>query len=271
MKLDRRYTQRAVRIERALERALPKKGEHPVRLNDAVRYAVLSGGKRVRPVLVLSAAAACGGREEAAMPAAVALELVHCYSLVHDDLPCMDDDDMRRGKPTVHKKFGEATAVLAGDALLTLAFGVLSELKGARAQAVVRLVADAAGARGMVGGQAVDIEYEGRELDIPTLEYINTHKTGALIAASCRAGALLGGGTASQVDRLYRYGKEIGLLFQIVDDIMDGQGYAKVYGLDGARNRAREVHRAALSELGAFGPTADPMRRLADFLLHREH
>ena len=178
------YLQRqAKKVDKALEGYLPKGSEHPARLHEAMRYAVLSGGKRIRPILALAACEAVSGDEKKVMPAACALEIIHNYSLVHDDLPCMDDDDSRRGQPTCHKKFGEDIAVLAGDALLTLAFKILTSMNGSDTAKGLEcqlnaacLIADAVGTRGMVGGQAVDMEFQGKEADLPTLQYINTHK-----------------------------------------------------------------------------------------------
>ncbi|MBI3315446.1 MAG: polyprenyl synthetase family protein, partial [Candidatus Omnitrophica bacterium] len=202
MDLDVYFKKQIAKIDSRLSAYLPKVKEHPSVLHEAMRYAVLSGGKRVRPVLVLAACAAVGGDEKKAMPAACAVEFIHNYSLVHDDMPCMDDDSLRRGTPTCHKKYGEDTALLVGDALLTLAFRVLSEPSGTetpgemkRRLQVISLIAEASGTHGMVGGQAVDMEFQGKEMDLPTLEYINTHKSGALIAVSTRVGALLGGGS----------------------------------------------------------------------------
>ena len=267
----------SAKIEKALHGCLPRKEKHPSTLHAAMRYVVLSGGKRVRPILALAACELVGGEEKKAMPAACALELIHNYSLVHDDLPCMDNDDLRRGKPTCHKKFGEDTAVLAGDALLTLAFRVLSGMNGyhtvkdlKKQLEVASMIADAIGTHGMVGGQAVDMEFQKKKLDLPTMEYINTHKSGALIAVSLKAGAVLGGGKKSQIEPLYRYGKYLGLLFQIVDDILDGEGYAKVIGVPEARREAARLHLNAKRELRSFGRRAEPLSQLTDFVLTRE-
>ena len=238
-----------------------------------MRYAVLSGGKRIRPILTLAACEAVGGREKDAMPAACAIELIHSYSLIHDDLPCMDDDDIRRGKPSCHKKFGEALALLAGDALLTLAFQVLSSADPKNSKGhleITRGIAEATGGSGMIGGQVVDIETQGKEIELPTLEYINTHKTGALIAVSLRSGALAGGGTTHQVRALTRYGQYAGLLFQIVDDILDGEGYAKSIGIPEAREEAKRLCGRAKDTLKIFGKKGEPLARIADFVLQRK-
>ena len=246
--------------------------ERPKILHEAMRYAVLLGGKRIRPILTLAACEAVGGKEKEAIAAACAIELIHSYSLIHDDLPCMDDDDTRRGMPSCHKKFGETTALLAGDALLTLAFRILadSSSKNHKNQIqVARWIADAAGSLGMIGGQVVDCQAQGSEIDIPTIDYINTHKTGSLIAVACRTGAILGGGSKKQVEFLYGYGKCVGLLFQIVDDILDSEGYAKLVGIPEARQEAGKLNRRAKETLKIFGKKGEPLERMADFLLQR--
>lgn len=267
----------SAKIEKALQTCLPGKEEHPATLHEAMRYVVLSGGKRVRPILALAACKVVGGEEKKAMPTACALELIHNYSLVHDDLPCMDNDDLRRGKLACHKKFGEDTAVLVGDALLTLAFRILNGANGAHTAKdlkkqleVASMIADAIGTHGMVGGQAVDMEFQKKELDLPTMEYINTHKSGALIAVSLKVGAVLGSGKKNQIESLYLYGKYLGLLFQIVDDILDQEGYAKVIGVPEARHEAERFHLKAKRELLSFGQKAEPLSRLADFVLTRK-
>ncbi len=276
MKLEKFLKKESAKIERALSACLPKAGERPAALHEAMRYAVLGGGKRVRPILALAACRAVGGAEHAVMPAACAIELIHSYSLVHDDLPCMDDDDMRRGRPSCHKKFGEDTALLAGDALLTLAFKMLGAPAAARVTdasrrlEAIRLVADAVGSRGMVGGQMVDIECQGKETDLPTLEYINTQKSGALIAVSTRIGAYLGGGSPREVEALYKYGKYVGLLFQIVDDILDGEGYAKTIGVPEARQEAAELVRKAKNQLKPFSTKGHVLGEIADFIMTRK-
>lgn len=269
---------RAALVRRQLERVLPPASARPRRLHEALRYATLSEGKRVRPALVLLACEAVGGRTADAMPAALAVELIHTYSLVHDDLPCMDDDALRRGRATCHVKYDEGTALLAGDALLTLAFEVLAgdparRITASQAQrrlTAVSWLAEAAGSYGMVGGQADDVAQEGRNPDLPTLESINARKSGKLIAVSARLGAYLGGGTPAQVDSLYAYGRAVGLLFQIVDDILDDQGYAKLLGIPQARREAELVHRKAVSALNVLGRKALPLERLAGFILRRE-
>jgi geranylgeranyl diphosphate synthase type II len=245
--------------------------------------------------MMLAACEAVGGRPEQALSAACAMEMIHTYSLIHDDLPAMDNDDFRRGQPTNHKVFGEAVAILAGDALLTEAFILLSRQDGAAGVgAVARLealneIARCAGSRGMVGGQVVDMESEGKqEVDLPIVQYIHTHKTGALIKASVRAGALLGGGTEEQVTALTRYGEAVGLAFQIADDILDIVGtteeigkdagsdqargkatYPSVVGLSEARIRATELKELAIESLAAFGAEAEPFRAIARYVVER--
>ena len=271
MGLESSLKKRSLRIEKALAACLPRESEPPRALSHAMRYAVLSGGKRIRPIFTLAACEAVGGREKDALNAACALELIHSYSLVHDDLPCMDNDSMRRGKPSCHAKFGQVTALLAGDALLTLAFGVLARSTGEKQLQAVRWIAEAVGSRGMVGGQALDMEFQEKEADLPTLEYINTHKSGALIAACTRVGAYLGGGTPRQVEALYRYGKYVGLLFQIVDDIMDAQGVARAIGVRGAREEAALLLAKAKRELSLFGNKGRFLETVADFVVARKN
>ncbi len=267
------------KVEKALDGFLPKATDYPPRLHQAMRYAVMSGGKRIRPILALAACEAVGGDAKDVMPAACALELIHNYSLVHDDLPCMDDDNLRRGRPTCHKKFDEETAVLAGDALLTHAFKILASVNGTdinsqtvtRRLDALRMIAEAVGAQGMVGGQAVDIEFQEKELDLPTIEYINTHKSGALIAVSTRIGAYLGGGTSSQVRSIFEYGKTLGLLFQIVDDIIDQEGYATLIGVSEAKRQAQTLLLGAKEKLRPLGSKAAALDSIADFVLTRRY
>ena len=268
---------RSIRIEKTLLSVLPKENEYPRALVQAMRYAVLSGGKRIRPIFTLGACEAVGGKETDAIEAACALELIHSYSLVHDDLPCMDNDALRRGKPSCHAKFGEVTALLAGDALLTRAFKVLSHMRNKNSShhkkylQVIEWVADAIGNEGMVGGQALDMEFQDKDPDLPTLEYINTHKSGALIAVAARAGAYLGGGTPRQVGSLHRYGKYVGLLFQIMDDIMDKQGYVRVIGIREAQEEAASLLAKAKRELLPFGKKGRFLETVADFVMTRKN
>lgn len=289
------YLQERIQLtETALDRFLPGADILPASLHESMRYSVFAGGKRIRPVLMMAACEALGGTPQQVLPAACAIEMIHSYSLIHDDLPAMDNDDLRRGKPTNHKVFGEATAILAGDGLLTEAFILLSrpdiwsDLPVEQRNEVIHLLARNAGSRGMVGGQVVDMESEGKEIDLPTLEYIHTHKTGALILAAIESGAILGGADPQQRRTLCRYGEVAGLAFQIADDILDivsdqqklgkdvgsdqrrGKAtYPALLGLDGARKRARELREMAFAALEGFGDSARPLREIASYIVDR--
>ena len=281
-------------IESALDRYLPGIDTLPTSLHDAMRYSLFAGGKRIRPILLLAACEAVGGDFKKALPAACAIEMIHCYSLIHDDLPAMDDDDFRRGHPTNHKVYGEAMAILAGDGLLTEAFILLSNpdvwaaVPADRCREIMHILAKSAGSRGMVGGQVVDMESEEKLIDLPTLEYIHTHKTGALILAAIEIGAVLGHATEEQRRALCRYGAAAGLAFQVADDILDivadqsrlgkdvgsdqqrGKAtYPALLGLAGARQRADELHKLAFSTLDIFGELARPLREIAGYIVDR--
>ncbi len=274
---------------------LPKPQGPSGKVVEAMRYSLSAGGKRVRPILMMAACEAVGGDFNPIMPAACAMECVHTYSLIHDDLPAMDDDDLRRGKPTCHKVFGEAVAILAGDALLTYAFELmtypemLTHLDSRLVNRAIHVFARAAGVSGMVGGQTADVLFEGKPIDAQTLDYIHRHKTGALIRASVEMGALLGGGAAQQVERLSRYGTALGLAFQVVDDLLDVVGdeeklgkpvgsdernrkatYPALFGLEETRKRAEELKNEALENLSSFGPEADPLRAIAIYVVERD-
>ena len=280
-------------VDTALDRVLPPETTEPVTIHRAMRYSVLAPGKRLRPILVIAGAEAVGGQADAVLDTACALELIHAYSLIHDDLPAMDDDDYRRGRLTSHKVFGEAMAILAGDALLTLAFR-LAATNAARVApaalvgAVVAEIADAAGTDGMVGGQVVDIESEGKSISPEMLDYIHLHKTAALIRAALRVGALLAGAPAEHVEAISRAGQALGLAFQIVDDILDVEGslaelgksagsderkkkatYPSLHGLPASKLRARELTEETKRLLIPLGSSADPIRALADFVFER--
>ena len=286
----------ARRVERALDERLPKAATHPARLHEAMRYAVFNGGKRVRPALVYATGHILGGNMEELDAPACAVELIHAYSLVHDDLPAMDDDDLRRGMPTCHKAFDEATAILAGDALQTQAFFILGHDTTLRnrpetALRMIETLALASGSRGMAGGQAIDLAAVGQRLDIAELEDMHIHKTGALIRASVRLGALASPGHDDQAaERLDHYAKCIGLAFQIQDDILDIEGdtetlgkargadlaldkptYPALLGLEGAHRRAQELLDDALQSLDAFDDRADTLRNLARYIVKRRH
>jgi geranylgeranyl diphosphate synthase type II len=283
---------RRAMVDGALDRVLPPETAPPSRVHEAMRYSVLAPGKRLRPILVVAGAEAVGGRADDVLDSACALELIHAYSLIHDDLPAMDDDDYRRGRLTNHKVFGEAMAILAGDALLTLAFRLVAQnaarVAPAAVGAVVAEVADAAGTDGMVGGQVVDIESEGKVISAEMLDYIHLHKTAALIRVALRVGAVLAGGRAQEVDAVSRAGEALGLAFQIVDDILDVEGnlaelgktagsderkqkatYPSLHGLPASKARARELIEETKRLLLPLGPAAEPIRALADFVLER--
>src|SRR5574341_1224407 len=281
-------------VDKALESLVPPVKSFPPAVFEAMRYSLFAGGKRVRPILAIAAAEALGAKTADLLPIAGSLELIHTYSLIHDDLPAMDDDDFRRGRPTCHKVYGEAIAILAGDGLLNRAFEVLSDprrLKAVPANrliAIIREISTASGVFGMVGGQVVDMESEGKDIDFPTLEYIHTHKTGALIRASVRTGALYAKAGKRQFAALTRYGEMVGLAFQIADDILDITGtqeeigkdvgsdikkgkktFPAFYGLEESRRRAAEVADKAVASLHGFGRAADPLRELAKYIVNR--
>jgi geranylgeranyl diphosphate synthase type II len=286
-----RYLQdRADLVERTLEVVLPAHDCQPARLHESMRYAVLGGGKRLRPVLAMAAAEAVGADSTALIREACALELLHTYTLVHDDLPAMDDDDYRRGRPATHKVYGEAIAILAGDALQTLAFGLLSsgEHSAEKKISVIRLVAEACGSQGVVGGQVVDIESEGTRIDGVVLDYIHRHKTGCLLSVSVLLGAVFGACSAEQQQRLGSYGEAIGLCFQITDDILDVLGtsdelgkpagsdqargkatYPSIHGMEASRRRQAELYSDAIAALDLFDKKADPLREIARIIIER--
>ena len=283
---------RRAMVDAALGRVLPPETAAPARIHEAMRYSVLAPGKRLRPILVIAGAEAVGGRAADVLDTACALELIHAYSLIHDDLPAMDDDDYRRGRLTNHKVFGEAMAILAGDALLTLAFRLIAHNAARIAPGVVGVVvaevADAAGTDGMVGGQVVDIESEGKVISAEMLDYIHLHKTAALIRVALRVGAVLAGGRTETVDAISRAGEALGLAFQIVDDILDVEGnlaelgktagsderkqkatYPSLHGLPASKARARDLIEETKRLLTPLGPAAEPIRALADFVFER--
>lgn len=281
------------RAERAIDQLLPAVNEPASRLKEAMRYSVLNGGKRVRASLIYAAYQAVSGRDDhqGLDHLAIAMELVHAYSLVHDDLPAMDDDDLRRGLPTCHKAFDEATAILAGDALQTEAFALLTQAPDLSAEqklACVFCLAQASGIHGMVAGQAVDLASENKQISLAELELLHRHKTGALIEASVKLGAIAANATAQQVASLATYAQAIGLAFQVQDDILDVEGdttelgkhtgadalhqkstYPSLLGLDRAKQLASELEQQAITALHDFGPAADPLRALATFIVTR--
>ncbi|MBX7259015.1 MAG: polyprenyl synthetase family protein [Candidatus Hydrogenedentes bacterium] len=278
--------QKGERTERALRAYFDTISGGPKTLREAMEYSLFAGGKRLRPALALGAAELICGEDTRAIPAACALEMIHTYSLMHDDLPCMDNDDLRRGKPTAHRAFGEAMAILAGDTLLTLAFDVAAQADDIR---IIREIARASGADGMAGGQVIDLESEDKQLTLAELRHLHERKTGALIRASVRCGAMLGGASEAQLRNLTAYGEHIGLAFQIADDILDVVGeqeligkpvgsdaannkstYISVLGLERARELGSDAVNSAVASLETFGPEAEIFRELARFIVERE-
>jgi geranylgeranyl diphosphate synthase, type II len=294
---DRYLKERAALVERALSECVVQSSGSDSRLFEAMRYSMMAGGKRLRPVLALAACEAVGGTLDAAMGLACAIEMIHTYSLVHDDLPCMDDDDLRRGRPTNHKVYGEAIATLAGDGLLTDAFKVLarSAMSGTpplQPQALLETIAElatAAGSSGMVGGQVIDLLGEGRSLNLGELEELHSKKTGALFVAAVCGGARLGGATATQLTSMLEYAQALGLAFQVIDDLLDVEAsteamgkrtnkdeargkatYPSLIGVDRSRDLAGELVRKAYAAVDAFDHRADPLRSLAQYAVERK-
>jgi len=280
-------------VDEALEVFLPKATVKPKTIHKAMRYSIFAGGKRLRPILCLAASECCGGRPEAAIPLACAVECIHTYSLIHDDLPCMDDDDLRRGVPTSHKVFGEAVAVLAGDALLTFAFELAAKVPGwprYHLREVIRELAVASGSRHLIAGQVVDLESEGKKVSMPLLRFIHESKTAALLSSSIRLGAMSANATPAQLKTLSDFGKSLGLAFQVIDDILDvtqnsetlGKSagkdvtaekatYPSVVGLERSREIARRLTYESHAALKPFGRKAEILHGLADHLLAREY
>jgi geranylgeranyl diphosphate synthase type II len=282
-------------VDEALARYLPGEEHYPPAIFQAMRYSVFAGGKRVRPILAIAAAEALGGTAADVLPVACALECIHTYSLIHDDLPALDNDDYRRGRLTNHKVFGEANAILAGDALLTFAFELMGDARHwpqfvpERVVQVMHEVAYAIGTFGMIGGQVVDLQMEGQDIDLPALQYIHAHKTGALIRTSVRSGGILGGGSPAAVEALTHYGTHIGLAFQIMDDILDVRGdeqlmgkalrkddarrkatYPRLVGLAESEVRAQAAVTASIAALGIIGERGAVLRDLAHFIIARQ-
>jgi len=291
MKLPEFFESDRTLVEVALERLLPAENVQPESIHRAMRYSISAGGKRVRPVLCLEAARMFTDNLDGAIQVGCAIEFIHTYSLIHDDLPALDNDDLRRGKPTSHKVFGEAMAILAGDALLTLAFQTLAEapIESARCVRATAEIAAAAGTvNGMVGGQVADIEAGGKPVNAGMLEYIHRSKTAALIRGSIVGGAIAGGADGEDVERLRRFGDSIGWAFQVVDDLLDVEEssaalgktagkdqaqekatYPALYGIEKSRAIAADLERRALAELDAFANRASRLRLLAEFLVAR--
>ncbi|MCX5829481.1 MAG: polyprenyl synthetase family protein [Deltaproteobacteria bacterium] len=292
--LETYLAERKALIDAALERFLPKAEDGPEIIHQAVRHSLFAGGKRLRPILCVAAAEAVGGDGQEFISCACALEMIHTYSLIHDDLPAMDNDDYRRGMPTSHRVFGEGIAILAGDALLTEAFHLLSCPEFTRDDntekrlQVINLIARAAGTAGMVGGQVMDLQGEGKTVALETLEDMHRRKTGAMLAVSVVSGAILAGATAAQTAVLSRYGQDIGLAFQIADDILNvtgdsalmGKGtgsdlsrgkttFPALMGLEVSRNRLAELVERAAAHLAGFDHRAEPLRQIARYIMER--
>lgn len=285
-------TTRRQQVEEALDAAIAV--TYPETIYEAMRYSLMAGGKRLRPILCLAAGELAGGTPQQLLPTACALEMVHTMSLIHDDLPAMDDDDFRRGKPTNHKVYGEDIAILAGDALLSYAFEIAADrtrdVAPERLLQVIARLGRAVAATGLVGGQVVDLASEGKQVSVETLEYIHAHKTGALLEVSVVSGAILAGADAEMVERLSAFARDIGLAFQIIDDILDVTAtsaqlgktagkdvaaakatYPSFWGLEGSRQKANELIAAAKQQLQPYGDRALPLLALADFITNRSH
>ncbi len=295
MKFKEYLLEKRTMVDSALNGFLPETKGPAEELYNAMRYSLFAGGKRLRPILCIAAAEAVGGTHADVMPVACAFEMIHTYSLIHDDLPAMDDDELRRGKPTNHMVFGEALAILAGDGLLTEAFRIMAcpellEQAGAeRFRRIIEMVASSAGAKGMVLGQALDIRAEGKKIDTSLMEIIHKHKTGELLRASVTTGAILGGGTDNDIESLDIYGKNIGLAFQISDDILDIEGnteelgkqtgvdvergkntYPSNYGMERSKNMLSEIIENAVDMLSPFKDKAEPLRQIAFYIIERK-
>jgi geranylgeranyl diphosphate synthase type II len=286
-------TQRCQIIDAALDQCIPSAETRPVSLHKAMRHSVFAGGKRLRPILTLAAAEACGGTMEQAMPSACAVECLHTYSLIHDDLPCMDDDDMRRGVPTCHIVFGEAIALLAGDALQALAFELTAQTPATSRHSAASLVSElarTAGSLHLVGGQVADLEGEQKKLPLDDLRFVHEGKTAALLTTSIKLGAMSADATPEQLQALHDFGMATGLAFQIIDDILDvtqtseklGKSagkdvasekstYPALLGLDASRAEAHRLTKAAHDALAIFGEKGTRLRELADYLLNRDY
>ena len=293
MSIQNALNDAALSVNRKLDELIQPVSDAEGRVYDAMRYATMVGGKRIRPYLLINSAAIFNVHAEYALRAAAAIEMLHCYSLVHDDLPAMDNSDLRRGQPTAHKKFDEATAILAGDGLLTLAFEVLAH-PDTHPDGVVRAelclaLAISGGAAGMVGGQMIDLASENKDLDIGAITRLQRLKTGAIIAFSCEAGAILGHASKEQRHALVGYAHDLGLAFQIVDDLLDAEGdaaetgkptgadaaagkatFVSILGLDRARQQARMLGDQANAHLDIFGHKADPLRWMTEFVISRK-
>ncbi len=292
MDLERYLAELKSAVDEQLDHLLPAEVEQPPTIHRAMRYSVFAGGKRVRPILIVAAGESLGGARDTLLHLGAAVEMMHTYSLIHDDLPALDNDDLRRGQPTCHKVFGDAIAILAGDALMTRSYQALSELphvSDAVRLAILREIAYATGTvEGMIGGQVADLESEGKPICAPVLEYIHRSKTGALLTSCTRCGALAAGANGDQLHALTEFGRKIGLAFQIIDDILDvttsseklgktpGKDqkvkkatYPALYGIEASRHKAQELIRGALEEVRDLGSRAEPLRELAQYVCSR--
>lgn len=285
--------ERQTLIDKALDGFLPRAGAKPATIHKAMRYSLFAGGKRLRPILTLAAAEACGGTLERALPAACAVECIHTYSLIHDDLPCMDDDDLRRGRPTSHKVFGEGVAVLAGDALLTVAFEILAQAEPSprhKLAALISELATASGSRWLIAGQVMDLEGEGKPIQREQLKFIHCAKTAALLTASMRLGGMSANASDTKLQALTDFGQALGLAFQVIDDILDvtqtteklgktaGKDvaatkatYPALFGLERSRREALRLTAAAHEALKPLGGKAARLHEIADDMLAREY
>lgn len=294
MNLKQYLSSRIQLIEAYLEDNMPPETLYPQKIHEAMRYSVFAGGKRLRPVLAIAACEAVGGKVETVLPTACALELIHTYSLIHDDLPAMDDDDYRRGRLTSHRVYGEAIAILAGDGLLTLAFNFMANnndlgIDAKKILNVIKEISEAAGTIGMIGGQVVDIDSENKQVSFETLKYIHNHKTGALFKATLRAGGILAGAGDKELSALTDYAQNFGLAFQITDDILDVEGdsnllgkpvgsdeknnkvtYPSLFGLEKSRDMAQQCVDAACENIKIFGENGRYLRDIVTYLLERK-
>ncbi|MCC8160767.1 MAG: polyprenyl synthetase family protein [Oscillospiraceae bacterium] len=293
MKIKERLKGQIELIDGYLDKYLAEKENPQNIIYKAMRYSVFAGGKRLRPILMLNTCKMLGGDTDEVIPFACAIEMIHTYSLIHDDLPAMDNDDLRRGMPTSHIKFGEATAILAGDALLNRAFEIVSEYDGnniKRAMTAINILARSSGTEGMIGGQVVDMESEGKDITLDELRYLHLNKTGAIIRSACAVGALMGGADKEEMDAIDEFAKNLGIAFQIQDDILDVTGseeelgkpigsdkeenkntYVKLAGLEKSVKMAAEYSEKAKKSLGIFGEKADFLTELTDYLTNRKY
>ena len=281
-------------VDGALERYIPSINSYPPDIFNSIRYSLFAGGKRLRPILLMASAETIGSKREEVLPFACAIEMIHTYTLIHDDLPALDNDDFRRGKPTNHKEFGEAIAILTGDALLTMAFEIMSDTRSMphlNPPLILRAINEVArgvGPSGTIGGQVVDIESTGKEVDIPTLEYIHTHKTGEMILAAVRGGAILSNCQEDELNALTRYGENIGLAFQVMDDILDVEGesevigktagsdekmkkvtYPSIFGIAESKKIASRLIDISIKSLEMFGERAEVLKDISEYIIAR--